>query len=51
MSQTQPTAALAIGGVDISWIVGLAVICPLYVLMRAHTADALVGARPAETFA
>ena len=34
-------AAKAIGGVDISWIVGLAVICPLYyVLMRPRVTDA-----------
>jgi purine-cytosine permease-like protein len=34
-------AAAAIGGVDISWIVGLAVICPLYyVLMRSKLSDA-----------
>jgi NCS1 family nucleobase:cation symporter-1 len=33
-------AAKALGGADISWIVGLAVICPLYyVLMRSRVAD------------
>jgi NCS1 family nucleobase:cation symporter-1 len=37
-------AASAIGGVDISWIVGLAVICPLYyVLMRPRVADTSTG--------
>ena len=34
-------AAKALGSVDISWIVGLAVICPLYyVLMRPKVAAA-----------
>src|SRR4051794_17282582 len=34
-------AAKALGGADISWIVGLAVICPLYyVLMRSKMSDA-----------
>ena len=33
------------GGVDISWIVGLAVICPLYyVLMRPRVANTAVPA-------
>jgi nucleobase:cation symporter-1, NCS1 family len=38
-------AAAAMGHVDISWIVGLAIICPLYyVLMRPRAARTAVDA-------
>ncbi|MFJ5838184.1 purine-cytosine permease family protein [Streptomyces shenzhenensis] len=42
------SAAKAFGGVDISWIIGLAVICPLYYVLMRRTAG--VGAQaPAVT--
>ncbi len=47
LSTTLWTGPLAkeIGGVDISWIVGLAVICPLYyVLMTTRKSEALASA-------
>ena len=43
--------AHALGGVDISWIVGLAVICPLYYLLMRFSRRAIAPTDPAADLA